>query len=602
MRRALLWGLAVLLTGCFSMMQPTPKSLQRDALASHAPAQIEAESEKDPDSASRVIRVLVLLDQDFTEKSLHVEEDVQRQFRRASAYAASAFDARFLVVSIDRWPHRLGTDPLEKAVADLAQFQPGKDVDWVVGFVAPMQVVETNHDTLGMAHLLGKHAVLRGYSDAAEMGEVRREFRALDDIEIVEFFRKHKEHKQTSLLLHEWAHTLGAPHDVAGKGFMHPSYSRMQNGFSPASKAILEAMLPLRLEGATAAKQVERLNAVIAALPPGSAAPEDIEHIHTAAARVAAQPAPQPQQRTGFTEDERKRYEQAVQVYKAGMYSEVEKQLVPLIKAHPDEGVFRTLECQAAVAAAPGDASAFDKCKAGAAAAKDAPGPLMVLASAQLSAKKASAAAESLAAGVERLKSASGEVPGQWAHVAQVARQLSCVSIAEDAVKRAGEDPSLEPVRAWIVRTRRWTSLPGPLPTCEREHVEGFRAALELMERSPGQAQSRVAAFAPGPARESLSCELALRKNQLKPARQACEKALAAFADSTHARYLLGVIAGQEGKHAEVVEHLERLIVLDPENHDAWSRLAASHRKLGQSDKAQSLEARFQQKFHRPLR
>jgi predicted Zn-dependent protease len=284
------------------------------------------------------------------------------------------------------------------------------------------------------------------------------------------------------------------------------------------------------------------------------------------------------------------------------MYTQVHEQLAPLLSKHPGFGTFRTLECQAAMAAAPGEAATIQRCTEGATAAKDAAAPSVMLASAHLGAKNPVAATEALTAGITRIKAGATDGDGLWVVVAQLARQLGCVTTAEEAVARAGTAAAVEPVRAWVTRTRRWTGLTAPSATCEREHVESFRAILKLMERSTAQAAGRIAAFAPGPARDSLQCELGLRKNQLPSARAACERAVAAFDESTHARYLLGVIAEGEGKHSEVVKHLTRLLELDAENDDAWSRLAAAHRKLGDAMQVQILQTRFQARFGRPLR
>ena len=67
------------------------------------------------------------------------------------------------------------------------------------------------HD-LGCARVLGRHFVLRGMTSIAELQDFNRLFPKLDNDEREALYGRRKTHKELSIFLHEWAHTLGALH------------------------------------------------------------------------------------------------------------------------------------------------------------------------------------------------------------------------------------------------------------------------------------------------------------------------------------------------------------------------------------------------------
>jgi hypothetical protein len=53
-------------------------------------------------------------------------------------------------------------------------------------------------------------------------------------------------HKETSTFLHEWAHTLGAVHECAGKWIMSDRYNLLASTFSPESARLVRLGLQHR--------------------------------------------------------------------------------------------------------------------------------------------------------------------------------------------------------------------------------------------------------------------------------------------------------------------------------------------------------------------
>ena len=78
---------------------------------------------------------------------------------------------------------------------------------------------------IGVASMPGNHMMLRGYADVEERAMFERYFKKLSAEERASMYAARRRHKTTSLLLHELAHNLGAPHSVVADTLMYPIYS-----------------------------------------------------------------------------------------------------------------------------------------------------------------------------------------------------------------------------------------------------------------------------------------------------------------------------------------------------------------------------------------
>ena len=252
---------------------------------------------------------------------------------------------------------------------------------------------------------------------------------------------------------------------------------------------------------------------------------------------------------------------------------------------------------------APEDPLTVRGCEDGAKAAPQSARPLIFLAEARLIAKNPQGAADALAQSVALLTSGADDAIEAWPVLASIARRASCVTIAEQAAAHSAKSADTDAVVAWIHSTRRWSGLSAALPQCEFEHVERFREAQKLLDRHElGAVIKRIAWFPEGPARDTLSCELALRRHSMSEAHRACDKAVAAWPESTLGHYLLGVMAEIERRPAEVEAQLTRVIDLDPGIDDAYVRLAVALRSLGKTGALEELKARYQTRFKEALR
>src|SRR5262249_12500082 len=119
----------------------------------------------------------------------------------------------------------------------LEKLDPGHDVDLVLGYTSSLPVVTATVDQLGCARVLGRHAVLRGMESPAEDRALRASLDLLPENERERVYLQRRTHKEIAVLLHEWGHTLGAPH--SREGVMHDDYSEEIRGFTGSSAAVM---------------------------------------------------------------------------------------------------------------------------------------------------------------------------------------------------------------------------------------------------------------------------------------------------------------------------------------------------------------------------
>ena len=157
------------------------------------------------------------------------------------------FGIRFEGESFRRWPRQGPSGAVQPLLEDLERLDPGADVDWVVGLVSPLPLVSMSFHDLGCARVLGRHFVLRGMTSIAELQDFTRMFPALDNAVREELYSRRKTHKELSIFLHEWAHTLGAMHVQDPTRIMGPAYSNRTSTFSVEDASLIAAGLEARL-------------------------------------------------------------------------------------------------------------------------------------------------------------------------------------------------------------------------------------------------------------------------------------------------------------------------------------------------------------------
>jgi len=223
----------------------SPKDVQRDYARSLRPAEVAPEAPA-PGVPIRTLRARAYVDREYRAQTLRWSQRIEQQVARANRVLEAQFGARLELVEVREWERADRTGELPVAMAELAALDPGSDVDWVIGFVSSLPVFSASHEQLGLAQLFGRHMVLRGMDSLAEAQAASEALDLLSEDERQDLLRARRVHKETFVLLHEWAHTLGAFHERNPASILSPAYDKSQSGFSPASREVVALGLRTR--------------------------------------------------------------------------------------------------------------------------------------------------------------------------------------------------------------------------------------------------------------------------------------------------------------------------------------------------------------------
>jgi tetratricopeptide (TPR) repeat protein len=212
---------------------------------------------------------------------------------------------------------------------------------------------------------------------------------------------------------------------------------------------------------------------------------------------------------------------------------------------------------------------------------------------------------------VNEASEAVGKIPGGaeklWVGVAREYHQLDAISLADAAVKKAGNLPEAESTKAKLLRSRRMYGIfesAGIPQDKEPEYVSTFdklstSLAQKKLSRSELEAAEKTYPKAPG--LKMIDCESRVRANKRKEAEPLCESALAQAPELARAHYLLGLTSIESHKNDQAVKQLRQAIDLDPEDEGAWKALADLYRKGKKKKELADLEEEYQKKFSKPL-
>ena len=558
----------------------TPKALQAQPVTSSglAPAL--------PPQPPRVFTVRAWVDLDYQDQVLHWNERITSQVAKASELTKAALNVELKLVAIETWNRRSARGTLETELELLEKEDSARDVDLALGFVSSLEIFTESQEKLGIGRLGGRHAVLRAMDNAAEHQAITCVFTKLDEGERDKLYRERKLHKEITLVLHEWAHVLGAPHDTAIDSFLNAAYGIQRSRFPPMTAALLARSLELREQKADRKTQAQGLHAFIRAAPEGSFGLQDLRGTLDDLEKVMrgedAQAAALSNRR------DRALYGEVMRLEAKGLYQQALEALRPLLERQPPVPQALSAGCQLSGMVSLSSKETLERCRAAVALAPAEGGALLMLAQAEAAAKELSAARITFIAAREKLHaSASMETA---AALGSVARTLGFVSWAEQSSGRAMGRVVADQVVEWAARKRRWFGLPAgvslPTPDAEPAYLERFlQAQNELSANQLGRAEATVAALEksfpelPGPL--TLRCELLLRRGANGKAIVACEKAMAAYPESLQAHYLLGVMHSMAGQHKKAVQHLEQVVAGDVTVDDAWQRLVTGYGALG---------------------
>jgi tetratricopeptide (TPR) repeat protein len=212
---------------------------------------------------------------------------------------------------------------------------------------------------------------------------------------------------------------------------------------------------------------------------------------------------------------------------------------------------------------------------------------------------------------LQAAEAAVAKIPGGaeklWLGVAREYHQLDAVTMAEAALKKAGNSPEAESTRAKLMRSRRMYGLTASAaipPEKEPEYIGAFeKLSASIAQKKLARADLDAAeqSYPKAPGLKMLDCEARVRANKRKEAEPLCESALAQAPELARAHYLLGLANIDTNKRDQAIKHLRQAIELDPEDESAWKALADSYRKSKNTKALAELEADHQKKLAKPL-
>jgi len=614
-RQAVSAVLALAVAGCIR----TPWSEQRDTARALTPHAVG------PQGAARVVdrrlRIRVLLGADYAAETVRAEERARAVVQRANAVLERQFGVSLDVVEVRPWPREVKERALQEALDELVAAEPGAGVAWVIGFVGSSGQVSRSADQLGIAHLLGKHLVLRKMSNSEEREVIQEALDLLGEAEQEKVLRERVAHRETSVLLHEWAHALGAPHELESDTIMSMAWSQQATSFSPRAARIVELGL-----GVVGSAEPAVLSAWArdyrAALEEGRAAWERgaVEQLGPLAEQVAAaraarprasapEPSSVPRPAAAGPVGPGAALVKAEANARLGDLATAWALVEPVARAHEDVTWLQVYACHLGRRAAPAAAAAKGACRIAARApssGREAPEPfvrsLLELGDRRAAGQAALDVAAALPAGAPKER------------VGRLTTLLVELDLCSAAERLAALQPRAREAEG-AVRKCAQLRKAGLLPATVRLQPEvGEQEYVDLVQRGRAAMMSRkrggdlralaaavTARFPDAPGGPFLTCLADLDGATAERLRADCEAAEKAAPQAFEPSYALGLVAGHEGRWPEARDHLHRALEREERDGSLWERLAHAMVMAGDTAGLAKLEERYRRRAGRKL-
>lgn len=595
MRRALA---LFVLAGCGFQ---TPYQAQHSYAQTLKPAAV-APSAAHP-GALRTFRVRAYADGDYQAQTPRWSQHLHEQLDRASAVLEAQFGVRLELESARSWTRAGSSARLQGVLEQLVALDTGDGVDWVIGFVAALDVFSAAQDQLGMAGLFGRHLVLRGMFSAAELDALNASLNLLSAKDREQLARDRRLHKETAILLHEWAHTLGAIHDRT-QTLMAPVYDKDEAAFSDCSARIVG--LGLEFRSAPASREIWEKGYREAVSGPRATFWDVAERDRALeiADRFFAQGAA-PKPAAPLPPDDARRFEEAARREKLGDAAGALQLLLPLVDRHPRAAAVQELACAALQESGAPRAALLTGCLRAAQLPDASVQAILLAAQLQVGGPTPADALPLLARAEPKLPAQ----PALWVWLAQLHFAAGAISAAERDLGHAPGEKSTAAIALACARTRRFVGLPeAPLPL-EREaaYVAAALAAHDRVDRRDLEGALAGAAqldqdFPGTPAAAIIDCRVRSRGGNKSAIEAACAAASRGAPAAFLPQYILGLVASARSRWPEADAALRRALLLDDTTPEVWASLAAVQERLRAAAALRELKARYQERFKMRLR
>jgi len=590
----------VMLTACGPKIADHPRASD---LTKHLPAALEVERAKEGDP--RVVKIHVWADAGVRALP-HWKEDITDQLDYATQTLTPLLGIRLQIDGGIREWKRDG-DP-SAALAALADTDKGDGVTWVIGYVTPGDAASKAMSELGQSQPLGHYAVVRAWSEKAETELLASSLPDLKEAERNEVLGAHRRHKQTVVLLHVLAATLGAIGETDPTWIQNPTYSAKQHGFSDRNRELMTLAIDDRLAGGTDQTMAKKLLEAIEKAEWGGWVPADHDAVTTTLrAVIDAQKAGRTAAAIPTAAFDQ--YNRIRELARRGAIKDALIELDNLLQAYPGNAAMHQLKCEIMLAT-PGvaDKGTRAACSKAADLAQGDPTPYMLVGEALAKSGDIAGARTELSKAEDKIGNLPEGQADAWKHLIALYSSLGALTWTEQAIAKAKLEN--DPAAANIAQTRARYGIPkgGKVPPDqEAALVKAVRGALDLVYAAKyGDAEKAIAiAEKKWPNAAGLAaarCDLNLRVGQIDGARANCNRALALYADESWALYLSGLILLRDASGTTGgIAKLKRAIEVDPELGQAWRALAKAYQRTKDKAALEKLAQDYQAKFGQPL-
>ena len=619
----LLLGVLALNAAC-----STPLNTERDRAKRMTPPKIGGEASRSPApdeaaaaGATGTYQIRIYVDRDYRRESANWQKEAKDLVEAASAITEGLFGAKLHIESIRHWETSNSKDTLSPALDSLARLDPGREVHWVVGLLGSSPLLNASQDQLGMAYVFARHFVVRGLRGAEDITEIENSFKNLSKEERDELIRNRRRHRQASVFLHEWAHTIGAPHARSPEFINAAFYDTRQERFDEYTTRLIAIGLHHWRREQLADSEVHawgsELQPLLSSVPSGIWEAKSAEQLMSYVEEMEKS-AVTPTGGTQLSREDAFHLIRADEALRKGRHADARAELASLVPRYPNDAHVQVLACQVEVAIKPLAPEATKQCER--AAALVAPDDLesqINLAEVYLARKEIANAVKTLANVRQRMTAeADAEAatkpgataaepkpdsppakapppawatvpkenprkanqpaaakavepkrpmnlaaqPRAWAYLANLYQRAGCLAWAEEAAKRAQDPKAEEAIHKWVTRTRRWLGLgaAGQVPPeKEGELVAQLEQLQERMFQEP--------------------------QKSLRPAVEALRES---FPDAPAPYAAQCALGYRSGNLAEAKKSCERALALDDEAIQAHYLLGLTYLAVRQSKSA----------------
>ncbi|HET7501186.1 MAG TPA: hypothetical protein VFK02_09290 [Kofleriaceae bacterium] len=572
-----------------------------EVAAKYLPATLE--TSKPRGGEVRTAKVRIVIDQGV-QATPRAREEITDQIDYASQILQPMLGVKLVIDSITDWTR---TGEPNDALRELTASQKPDGVTWVIGYVTASDTASTVMTELGSADVLGHHVVVRAWAEKPESQLLAAVVPSLKPSERTELFAAHRRHKQTVVLLHMLATTLGAIAEADPTWIQYVSYAPKQNMFSNRNRELLQLAIDGRLAGETDQAIASKLIDSIEKNAWGGWVPTSHDEV-VAALRRVVEAGRDSKTFAGIPPAAFEEFKRISELARQGKQADALVELDNLLIAYPGNASMHELKCEIMVGA-PGiaDKATRAACARVVELAPGDPTVHFVIGEALIRAHDFASARAELALAEPKIANLPTGSTEAWRRLIGLYTSIGSLTWTEEVIARSGL--AKDPTAAAAAQTRARYGIPRGArfvtPEQEASLVTAIRGVLDLVYASKFAEAGRALAAAdkkwPGaPGLTAARCDLAFRQGQIEVAQAACARALAADPEDSWALYLYGVLLLRDaGTTPAGIQKLKKAIEVDPDLAQAWRTLAKAyargHDKAALDELGKAYTAKFGQ-------